>query len=771
MLLSKNRLAGACFPYGVIFLTALVIAGCSSTGTSTPPVSRTTPKITWAVPASVVYGTALSSAQLDASSGGVAGTFAYSPAAGAVLAAGSQTLSVTFTPTDTTAYNSATGSVILTVNQATPAITWATPAPIIYGTALSSAQLDAVTTVAGSFSYSPSLGQILPVGNQTLSVTFTPTDTADYTSATGSVTLSITKPATAITWAAPAAITYGTALGGTELDATANVPGSFSYTPAAGTVLAAGEQTLSVTFTPTDTADYHSAIDSVTLTVNQATPVITWAAPTDVVEGTALSSTQLDATANVAGSFSYTPPLGTVLSTTGTQSLSVTFTPANTTDYTTATAKVSLIVIPASGAALVDFGTTEQTIRGFGGSTAWLGQLTTQQATALFSPTNGIGLSILRMRIDPTGTAATKWVPTNGAWATEVANAQEAIAANPNAIAFASPWTPPAPMKTDTQGVSYTSGNSLWGGSLNTANYADYANYLEDFVTYFNAHAGFDLYAISMQNEPDWDPNPGYESCIWTPAQMDAWVASLTASGATNPLTARLIMPESLDFNPAQALTALTDRNAEPNISIIGGHLYQFQEGVGDPTSYPNAATYGKELWMTEHYQNSAGDISDALGSAQEVHNSLVNAQYSAYVWWWIWDDPNDGVNFGLINSSTTSPTPTYFGYGIGQFSKFIQPGDLRVNATANPVAGVYLSAYGGNGKLVIVAINANATAASVPVYIEGQSVNSLTPYQTSASAKMAELSAVSVSGNQFTYSLPAQSITTFVATASAPFN
>ena len=93
------------------------------------------------------------------------------------------------------------------------------------------------------------------------------------------------------------------------------------------------------------------------------------------------------------------------------------------------------------------------------------------------------------------------------------------------------------------------------------------------------------------------------------------------------------------------------------------------------------------------------------------------------------------------------------------------------MNATANPVAGVYLSAYGGNGKLVIVAINANATAASVPVYIEGQSVNSLTPYQTSASAKMAELSAVSVSGNQFTYSLPAQSITTFVATASAPFN
>jgi glucuronoarabinoxylan endo-1,4-beta-xylanase len=684
-----------------------------------------------------------------------------------VLAAGSQTLSVTFTPTDTTAYNSATGSVILTVNQATPAIAWATPAPITYGTALSSAQLDAVTTVAGGFSYSPSLGQILPVGNQMLSVTFTPTDTADYTSATGSVTLSVTKPATAISWEAPTAITYGTALGGTELDATANVPGSFSYTPAAGTVLEAGAQTLSVTFTPTDTADYQSAADSVTLTVNQATPAITWAAPTDVVQGTALSSTQLDATANVAGSFSYTPPSGTALNTPGTQSLSVTFTPTDTKDYTMATAKESLIVIPASGAALVDFGTTEQTIRGFGGSTAWLGQLTTQQAAALFSPTSGLGLSILRMRIDPTGTAATNWVPANGAWAAEVANAQEAIAANPNAIAFASPWTPPAPMKTDTQGVSYTSGNALWGGSLNTASYADYAKYLEDFVTYFNANAGFDLYAISMQNEPDWDPNPGYESCIWTADQMKAWI-----KGNASVLTTKLIMPESANFDISFSDDSLEDSTAEPLVSIIGGHLYG---GVPPPTGDDTLALQdGKELWMTEHYLNPSGanpTIGDAITAAEEVHDSLATLQYSAYVWWWIWDDPNDGVNFGLIDSNTTSPTPTYFGYGIGQFSKFIQPGDLRVSATANPVAGVYLSAYGGNGKLVIVAINSNATAASVPVYIEGQSVNSLTPYQTSASAKMAELSAVSASGNQFTYSLPAQSITTFVATASAPFN
>jgi FG-GAP-like repeat/Bacterial Ig-like domain (group 3) len=73
-----------------------------------------------------------------------------------------------------------------------------------------------------------------------------------------------------ITWAPPAAITNPTPLSATQLDATASVPGTFAYTPAAGTFLAAGRQRLSVTFTPTDTADYSQAEAMVTLTVNPA---------------------------------------------------------------------------------------------------------------------------------------------------------------------------------------------------------------------------------------------------------------------------------------------------------------------------------------------------------------------------------------------------------------------------------------------------------------------------------------------------------------------
>ncbi|MGC9293360.1 MAG: Ig-like domain repeat protein [Acidobacteriaceae bacterium] len=101
-------------------------------------VSKATPTISWATPAAITYGTALSSTQLNATSGGVAGTFAYSPASGTVLGAGAQTLSVTLTPTDSTDYNSASNTTSLTVNKATGVFTIASSAnPSVYGAAVS----------------------------------------------------------------------------------------------------------------------------------------------------------------------------------------------------------------------------------------------------------------------------------------------------------------------------------------------------------------------------------------------------------------------------------------------------------------------------------------------------------------------------------------------------------------------------------------------------------------------------------------------------------
>jgi hypothetical protein len=74
-----------------------------------------------------------------------------------------------------------------------------------------------------------------------------------------------------ISWATPTAITYGTFLSSTQLNATNTVPGTFVYSPAAGTQLSAGLQTLSVTFTPTDKVHYLTQTATVQLQVNKAT--------------------------------------------------------------------------------------------------------------------------------------------------------------------------------------------------------------------------------------------------------------------------------------------------------------------------------------------------------------------------------------------------------------------------------------------------------------------------------------------------------------------
>jgi hypothetical protein len=73
----------------------------------------------------------------------------------------------------------------------TPDVSWVNPAAITYGTALSSTQLNATSSVQGTFSYSPALGTVLNPGTQTLTVTFTPADTADFTQATASVTINV----------------------------------------------------------------------------------------------------------------------------------------------------------------------------------------------------------------------------------------------------------------------------------------------------------------------------------------------------------------------------------------------------------------------------------------------------------------------------------------------------------------------------------------------------------------------------------------------------
>src|SRR3954453_938366 len=305
-------------------------------------VLKATAVVSWSTPSDVTYGTALSATQLNATSS-VQGTFVFTPAAAVVLDAGTHALSVTFTPTDAN-YTATTKTVSLDVLKATAVVTWATPADVTYGTALTATQLNAASGVQGTFVYTPAAGVVLEAGTHALSVTFTPTD-ANYTSTTKTVSLDVLKATAVITWPTPANVTYGTALSATQLNATSGAQGTFAYTPAAGVVLDAGTHALSVTFTPTD-ANYTATTKTVSLDVLKTTAVVTWPTPASVTYGTALSATQLNATSTVQGTFVFTPAAGVVLDA-GTHALSVTFTPTDA-NYTATTKTVSLDVLKAT---------------------------------------------------------------------------------------------------------------------------------------------------------------------------------------------------------------------------------------------------------------------------------------------------------------------------------------------------------------------------------------------------------------------------------------
>jgi sugar lactone lactonase YvrE len=218
----------------------------------------------------------------------------------------------------------------------------ASACPLVSAGSTAAGSLAAGASCQLPISFTPAVAGAL-TGSLTLTDSNLNAATPGYATQTITLSGTGTQGTPAVSWTAPAAITYGTALSAAQLNATSTVAGTFTYSPAAGTVLTAGTQTLTVTFTPTDTTDYATATATVMLTVNQATPIITWANPADFSSGTPLTATQLDASANVPGVFAYSPAAGTVLSS-GTQTLTATFTPTDTTDYTSATATATLAV-------------------------------------------------------------------------------------------------------------------------------------------------------------------------------------------------------------------------------------------------------------------------------------------------------------------------------------------------------------------------------------------------------------------------------------------
>ena len=348
--------------------------------------ARTDPKITWPAPDPISYGNKLTFDQLNATAS-VEGTLAFTPGPGYVLPVGTHSLWVTFTPADSARYVSQQASVSIVVAKATPVLSWPAPAKIVYGAALDDAQLNASASVPGRLDYSPAPGELLPPGVHTLTVTFTPADSANYTTAKATVSLLVAKAISEIQWPRPNPISYGTRLSPLQLGAMASVPGSFEYNPGLGSVLAAGEHQLSVVFTPADTVGYSTSRATASVTVAKANPRIIWPTPDPIAQGVALSPTQLNARASVPGSFAFRPATGEALPP-GMHELTATFTPTDTLNYTTVSAVVSLTVAEKSPA-LITWPAPPAISYGVALSAAQLNATASVPGTFVYTPSEG----------------------------------------------------------------------------------------------------------------------------------------------------------------------------------------------------------------------------------------------------------------------------------------------------------------------------------------------------------------------------------------------
>jgi len=283
--------------------------------------------------------------------------------------------------------------------------------------------------------------------------------------------------------------------------------------------------------------------------------------------------------------------------------------------------------------------------------------------------------------------------------------------------------------------------NNIIGGKLIPDSGAAYARYLNDFALYM-ASNGAPLYAVSVQNEPDWEPN--YESCVWTATEMRDF---LKDHGSLVTAT-RLMAPELVNNNQTYVNTILSDDTAAANLDIVGTHLYG-----GGIVENQLASNKGKEVWMTEHLDTNVTYTAN-LNTAIEIHECFTKANFNAYIWWY-------GKRFyGPIGQDGII---TKRGYIISQFARFIKEGAVRLGSSANSRTDVLISAYRNGIKKVVVAINLGATDVKQKIIFQGTAVTSFIPYLTTSAKNAEQGSIIAISDNSFTYTIPGKSIVTLV--------
>jgi len=392
-------------------------------------------------------------------------------------------------------------------------------------------------------------------------------------------------------------------------------------------------------------------------------------------------------------------------------------------------------VVTSSGGVVVNFNDIHQRIDGFGAADAFVRTLTDAEADLFFSPSLGIGLSMLRVGISSTGGDLSSY-----------ANATKAAARG--ARVWAAPWSAPGAWKDN--------GTTTGGGHLLASHYDDWATVLANFANNLQLNAGVTLSGLSVQNEPDFTAS--YDSMVYTPDEMASFVKVLGPKlAALNPRPV-LMLPEVSNWSGAWDYTSavLADGTAASYLDVIAAHQYV---GVSAPQ------TAARPIWETEMSSFEPFDpgIANGLRVARWIHDAIVVGNVSAWHYWWL--KGSNGDNEGLMEGRQ-NPLITKRLYTLGNFSKFVRPGFVVVGASGLLPDGVSLTSFKdpATGGFVIVAINETGVDLPLTVTLNGAGAASVTPWVTSSSLDLSAQLPIPVSNGSFTVTLAASSVTSFVA-------
>lgn len=393
-----------------------------------------------------------------------------------------------------------------------------------------------------------------------------------------------------------------------------------------------------------------------------------------------------------------------------------------------------------------------QQMDGFGAavtdSSAWLihdNLSTSQQATLmqnLFSPTQGIGLSFVRI---PMGASD---FSLNGPYSYDDLPAgqtdpnlntfsinhdlgyiipvlQQAHALNPNLKFMANPWSPPAWMKTNGSMLGVSNGNT---GTLVTADYGPLAQYFVKFIQAYQAQ-GIPIYAITPQNEPEFAPT-NYPGMLWAASNENNFIKNNLSPALANAGLSPKILGYDHNWNDTSyASTLLGDPTTRSVMAGIAWHCY-----AGSPSamtsvhgSFPTSEVYETEC--------STGAAVAPINTIDLLMQSVQNYARTVELWN-LALDPNDGPHTGgcpdclgvvTIDESTGNVTYRSDYYLLGQFSKFVVPGAYHV--TSNNVGNVEDVAFKNpDGSKVVVAHNNDSSSDTFQVLWGNQGFNYTLP-------------------------------------------